>query len=116
MTMKEKRVNLNGQTSPALRGSDMHKNKASEFSRSLGRFSVVALLVILALLVLSMDAFAGRQTFNANGTFTVSAGVTQITVEAIGGGGGGGGNAGKSSGTGGGGGGAYARSVSYNFV
>jgi predicted CxxxxCH...CXXCH cytochrome family protein len=59
----------------------------------------------------SASGHAGRQTFNTAGTFTVPAGVNQITVEAWGAGGGGGGGAGKQTGTGGGGGGAYARSV-----
>jgi hypothetical protein len=52
-------------------------------------------------------------TFTTNSTFTVPAGVYQITVEAWGGGGGGGGRSGSSpnGGAGGGGGGAYARAT-----
>ncbi len=55
----------------------------------------------------------GVEVFASNGTFTVPAGVTQITVEAWGAGGGGGSGLGSTcwDGGGGGGGGAYARSV-----
>ena len=51
------------------------------------------------------------QTFTSNATFTVPAGVTEITVECWGAGGGGGRSTTSSNGRGGGGGGAYARSI-----
>ena len=76
-----------------------------------GKWLTVSLAVLLTVFVSATGAHAVRQTFNTDGTFTVPAGVDQITVEAWGGGGGGGGGAGKNQGTGGGGGGAYASSV-----
>jgi hypothetical protein len=51
------------------------------------------------------------QTFTTNGTFTVPAGVTSVTVECWGAGGGGGRSTSTNTGRGGGGGGAYARSI-----
>jgi hypothetical protein len=48
-------------------------------------------------------------TFTSNGTFTVPAGVTEITIECWGAGGGGGSRTSSTGGTGGGGGGAYSR-------
>lgn len=57
----------------------------------------------------STGLLAQMQTFTTNGTFTVPAGVTSITVECWGGGGGGGAN--TSGAKGGGGGGAYTRSA-----
>lgn len=63
-------------------------------------------------LFLSSILFAQTTTFNSNGTYTVPAGVTSITVEAWGaGGGGGGGNTANAAS--GGGGGAHTR---YNFT
>lgn len=67
------------------------------------------------LIVLIFGAFSqllygqGSQTFTANGSFTVPASVTSITVECWGGGGAGGGQNLSSDGGGGGGGGAYSR-------
>jgi hypothetical protein len=63
----------------------------------------------------TISSLSTTQTFNANGTFTVPAGVTQLTVQAWGGGGAGGGTSnaasGAANGAGGGGGGAYATKV-----
>ena len=66
--------------------------------------------LLLLFLFVSITVFSQTQTFPGNGTFTVPAGVTSITVECWGGGGAGGGNTTNSSrGGGGGAGGAYAR-------
>jgi hypothetical protein len=67
------------------------------------------MLATALLLALNIDVNAqGSQKFSANGTFTVPAGVTNITVECWGGGGAGGQVSKFSDGKGGGGGGAYA--------
>ena len=69
-------------------------------------------ILILLLATLGFQPVFGQsiQTFNGNGTFTVPAGVTSITVECWGGGGRGGTRTTSGAG-GGGGGGAYSRSV-----
>jgi hypothetical protein len=80
-----------------------------------GRCSIARFIcLILCLTLVSQTALAqpGSQEFSGNGTFTVPAGVTNITVEVWGAGGGGGGRSGSNNTTArGGGGGAYARSV-----
>lgn len=63
----------------------------------------------VALLAIKLGV-AGTNTYNSNSTFTVPAGVTQITVDAWGGGGGGAASTGNTSG-GGGGGGGFARAT-----
>ena len=69
------------------------------------------MLTLALLLVLVTEALPQlSQTFTANGTFTVPAGVTQVTVECWGGGGRGGSRSSNGRG-GGGGGGGYARSL-----
>ncbi|WP_157804982.1 LamG-like jellyroll fold domain-containing protein [Confluentibacter lentus] len=72
-----------------------------------------SLFFILLSLLLSFEAYSQTtQTFTTSGTFTVPAGVTEITVEAWGAGGAGGGTSvDNTRGGGGGGGGAYARST-----
>lgn len=60
-------------------------------------------LFTISLSALTVGAQSGSQEFTVSGDFTVPAGVTEITIEVIGGGGGGGTN-----GSGGGGGGGYA--------
>ena len=70
-------------------------------------------ITILSLLFFPVIQSEGQtsQTFTANGTFTVPAGVTSITVECWGGGGAGGGATGNPAAGGGGAGGAYVRSI-----
>ncbi len=69
-------------------------------------------LLTLSFLLISLLGFSqSPQTFNSTGTFTVPAGVTQVTVEAWGAGGRGGARSGSAGGSGGGGGGAYSRKV-----
>ena len=78
---------------------------------SLLRRLVRPTLTLALLLVLVADALPQiSQTFTGSGTFTVPAGVTQVTVECWGGGGRGGSRTSDGGGAGGGGG-AYARSV-----
>ncbi len=69
----------------------------------------VFLLLMIVLTHFGVKAQTAFQTFTSTSTFTVPAGVTQITVEAWGGGGRGGSRASSTNGCGGGGGGAYAR-------
>jgi subtilisin-like proprotein convertase family protein len=69
------------------------------------------ILTLALLLVLMADAIGQVVTYTANGSYTVPAGVTQITVECWGGGGRGGTRQGSNGAAAGGGGGAYARSV-----
>jgi trimeric autotransporter adhesin len=71
-------------------------------------------LLFLLLIVVSGSAVKAQtisQTFNSSSTFTVPAGITQVTIEAWGGGGKGGSRSGTNNGFGGGGGGAYARKL-----
>jgi len=75
---------------------------------------VIKLIFVGAFLLLSFNSVAQTQTFTTSGTFTVPAGVTQVTVECWGGGGGGGNTSHSGNGTsrgGGGAGGAYAKKV-----
>ncbi|MFN5224044.1 MAG: hypothetical protein ACK5DJ_07655, partial [Bacteroidota bacterium] len=74
---------------------------------------LAALLVVMGLMGMSEVSWGqATQTFTSSGTFTVPAGVTQITVECWGGGGSGGGTgANTAKGGGGGAGGSYASSV-----
>jgi hypothetical protein len=74
-------------------------------------YPVLKNLAALFFLLFAFSAFSQTQTFTASGTFTVAAGVTQVTVEAWGGGGRGGKAATYKGDYAGGGGGAYARSV-----
>lgn len=69
------------------------------------------ILTLALLLVLMADAIGQVVTYTANGSYTVPAGVTQITVECWGGGGRGGTRQSSNGAAAGGGGGAYARSV-----
>ena len=67
---------------------------------------------VVSVLILIQFAFTGNinaqtQTFNANGTFTVPAGVSSVTVQAWGSGGAGGGSTSNKNGGSGGGGGGY---------
>lgn len=71
-----------------------------------GKFCLLAVLMLLA-----GSAFCQTQTFTADGTFTVPAGVTSITVEVWGAGGRGASMSNTTSRGGGGGGGAYARKI-----
>jgi hypothetical protein len=71
---------------------------------------ISSLMVVFLTLFLN-DIFSQNQTFTANGTFTVPAGITTITVEAWGGGGGGGAATGNPAGGGGGAGGSFVRKV-----
>ncbi len=65
-------------------------------------------LLLFSLLLLSGIGYSQiSQTYNSDGTFTVPAGVTTVSVQAWGAGGAGGGNTFTSDGAGGGGGGAY---------
>jgi hypothetical protein len=75
------------------------------------KFHLSLLVVALFLLIASNTHAQSTQTFTNSGTFTVPAGVTQITVECWGAGGGGGSAASNGTVCGGGGGGAYAKSV-----
>lgn len=87
------------------------KNRSWQISGHFAMFLAFALLFVLP--VFTLKAQPGQTitiTYTSNGTFTVPAGVTQITVEAWGGGGGGGTRSNNGRG-GGGGGGAYARSI-----
>ncbi|MEZ4738033.1 MAG: hypothetical protein R2818_01420 [Flavobacteriales bacterium] len=80
------------------------------FSPALMRYSIGALLTLALTLVFAIDAYSQvSETFTTSGTFTVPAGVTQVTVECWGGGGRGGTRTTNGRG-GGGGGGAYVRS------
>lgn len=73
---------------------------------------ITKILLTLVVTFASLSAVAqSPQTYDASGTFTVPAGVTQVTVEAWGAGGHGGSRSGSAGGSGGGGGGAYARKV-----
>ena len=77
-------------------------------------FTNLKRLLFLLLIVISGSAVKAQtisQTFNSSSTFTVPAGITQVTIEAWGGGGKGGSRSGTSNGFGGGGGGAYARKL-----
>ena len=70
------------------------------------------LFILAGALIFAISHSSGQsQTFNANGTFTVPAGVTSIIIQCWGGGGAGGGNTTNADGGGGGGGGAYSSSV-----
>ncbi|MBL0308143.1 MAG: hypothetical protein IPP77_00115 [Bacteroidetes bacterium] len=69
-------------------------------------FSAVAILFALTLCMFTGDVQAQTQTFNSSGTFTVPAGVTNVTIAAWGAGGGG---SNTSKAAGGGGGGAYTK-------
>ncbi|MDP2067497.1 MAG: hypothetical protein Q8K04_00905, partial [Lutibacter sp.] len=74
-------------------------------------------LTIMLTVFMSANIWAQTQTFDANGTFTVPAGVTSVTVKAWGAGGGGGGSANVNNATGGGGGGgSYATKTSVAVV
>lgn len=73
-------------------------------------FNRLMWLPIVVVLLMGGSAQAAKQTYSAGGSFTVPAGVTEITVEAWGGGGHGGERT-TNGGGGGGGGGAYARST-----
>lgn len=68
-------------------------------------------LLMLFFSYIGVNAQTASQTFSSTSTFTVPAGVTQITVEAWGGGGKGGARSSSSGACGGGGGGAYARKL-----
>lgn len=69
-------------------------------------------LLSLGFLLISLLGFSqSPQTFNSTGTFTVPAGVTQVTVEAWGAGGRGGSRSGSPGASGGGGGGAYSKKI-----
>lgn len=72
---------------------------------------ISAKLIVVMLGLLAGAAGAVTFPFVANGSWTVPAGVTSITIEVWGGGGGGGGNTTTSDGGGGGGGGAYSRTA-----
>ena len=76
-------------------------------------FPATAFLTLLFFLSLSgnIQAQPQSQTFTSGGSFTVPAGVTQVTVECWGGGGGGGRSRGNPSTGGGGAGGSYVRST-----
>ncbi|MBN2487337.1 MAG: hypothetical protein JXB34_15285 [Bacteroidales bacterium] len=88
-------------------------NKENRKEQKPFRFLFLACLFFTAFInVETINSQTATEEFNANGTFTVPAGVTSITVECWGGGGAGGGtNSNNARGGGGGAGGAYARSV-----
>ena len=103
-------MEIRGRNSHPERGGKMYMRVASAV-RGLLSATMLASIALFGIGSMADTAHAGRQTFNAGGTFNVPAGVNQITVEAWGAGGGGVGGAAKNVGTGGGGGGGYARSV-----
>lgn len=71
----------------------------------------LSFLLLLLVFGLEVEAQTISQTYNSSGSFTVPAGITQVTVEAWGGGGKGGSRTSGSGAYGGGGGGAYARKL-----
>jgi subtilisin-like proprotein convertase family protein len=85
----------------------MRKQIASKLT---SMFSTKYLVVILALILQQLSAFAQTtQTFNSSSSWTPPAGVTSVTIECWGAGGSGGGNSNTNDGGGGGGGGAYSK-------
>ena len=77
---------------------------------------VLSLISFLAFALIFGSAQADTDVFTSSGTWTVPAGVTQVTVEVWGGGGAGGGQDQNSDGGGGGGGGAYSKTVGISVV
>lgn len=105
------RVNAQRRNPGTSEGVHMNKRNASGRTGLLRTTMVATAIFALGAICFAGNAHAGRQTFNASGTFTTPAGVNQVTVEAWGGGGAGGDSATKNVAAGGGGGGAYARSI-----
>ena len=98
-----------------------HHNKISFMKTFIRKSGVFAMALLIANLFFYQQSFTQTvsQPFTANGTFTVPAGVTTVTVEAWGAGGGGGGTTGgfvSANSAGGGGGGAYAKTTNLTVV